>query len=76
MRKPLPFITAVLVLAGTTGGLVSMPKSNPLPRWDESLLVTTEEMRQLLSQLPRRPWRWSPHPRRLRHGSRAERLSR
>lgn len=48
MRKPLSFFTGALVLAGTTGCLVSMPKSNPLPRWDSSLLVTTEEMRRRL----------------------------
>jgi thiosulfate/3-mercaptopyruvate sulfurtransferase len=44
MRKPLPFFTGVLVLAGTAGCLVSVPKANPLPRWDESLLVSTDEL--------------------------------
>lgn len=48
MRKPLSFFTGVLVLAGATGCLVSMPKSNPLPRWDESLLVSTEQLARRL----------------------------
>lgn len=48
MRKPLSFFTGALVLAGTAGCLVSMPKTNPLPQWDSSLLVTTEEMRRRL----------------------------
>jgi thiosulfate/3-mercaptopyruvate sulfurtransferase len=44
MRKPLTFFTGALVLAGTAGCLVSMPKTNPLPRWNESLLVTAEQL--------------------------------
>ncbi|HEU0301385.1 MAG TPA: sulfurtransferase [Longimicrobium sp.] len=48
MRKPLLFFTAALVLTGTAGCLVSMPKANPLPRWDESLLVTTEQLSRRL----------------------------
>ena len=48
MRKPLLTFTGALVLAGTAGCLVSVPKSNPLPRWDETLLVTTEELEDRL----------------------------
>jgi len=41
MRKPLSLLAGAAVLAATAGCLVSMPKSNPLPQWDRSLLVST-----------------------------------
>lgn len=41
MRKPLSLLAGAAVLAATAGCLVSMPKSNPLPRWDSSLLMST-----------------------------------
>jgi thiosulfate/3-mercaptopyruvate sulfurtransferase len=42
MRKPLQLLAGAAVLATTAGCLVSMPKTNPLPEWDRSLLVSTE----------------------------------
>lgn len=42
MRKPLSLLAGAAILAATAGCLVSMPKTNPLPQWDRSLLVSTE----------------------------------
>lgn len=44
MRKPLSLLAGAAVLATTAGCLVSMPKTNPLPKWDNSLLVSTENL--------------------------------
>jgi thiosulfate/3-mercaptopyruvate sulfurtransferase len=44
MRKPLSLLAGAAVLATTAGCLVSMPKATPLPRWDNSLLVSTESL--------------------------------
>jgi thiosulfate/3-mercaptopyruvate sulfurtransferase len=42
MRKPLFLLAGAAVLAATAGCLVNVPKANPLPQWDRSLLVSTE----------------------------------
>lgn len=42
MRKPLSLLAGAAILAATAGCLVAMPKENPLPQWDRSLLVSTE----------------------------------
>ena len=44
MRKPLQLLAGAAVLAATAGCLVSVPKANPLPRWDTSLLVSTQNL--------------------------------
>ncbi len=44
MRKPLQLLAGAAILAATAGCLVSMPKANPLPQWDRSLLVSTEAL--------------------------------
>jgi thiosulfate/3-mercaptopyruvate sulfurtransferase len=48
MRKPLSLLFGAAILSATAGCLVSMPKSNPLPEWDPSLLVTTEQLARRL----------------------------
>ena len=48
MRKPLSLLAGAAVLATTAGCLVSMPKENPLPQWDRSLLVSTEGLARRL----------------------------
>lgn len=48
MRKPLSLLAGAAVLAATAGCLVSMPKANPLPKWDPSLLVSTEALARRL----------------------------
>lgn len=48
MRTPLK-LTAALVLVGANAGcLVSVPRANPLPQWDESLLVSAEDLARRL----------------------------
>ena len=49
MRKPLSVLAGAAILAGTAGCLVSMPKANPLPKWDNSLLVSTEGLARRLN---------------------------
>lgn len=49
MRKPLSLLAGAAILAATAGCLVSMPKTNPLPRWDNSLLVSTRALGERLS---------------------------
>jgi thiosulfate/3-mercaptopyruvate sulfurtransferase len=49
MRKPLSLLAGAAILATTAGCLVSMPKANPLPRWDPSLLVSTESLARRLN---------------------------
>ncbi|WP_420128018.1 sulfurtransferase [Longimicrobium sp.] len=49
MRKPLSLLAGAAILATTAGCLVSMPRTNPLPRWDSSLLVTTERLAERLN---------------------------
>jgi thiosulfate/3-mercaptopyruvate sulfurtransferase len=49
MRKPLSLLAGAAVLATTAGCLVSMPKANPLPKWDNSLLVSTERLANRLN---------------------------
>jgi thiosulfate/3-mercaptopyruvate sulfurtransferase len=44
MRKPLSLLAGAAILATTAGCLVSMPRTNPLPRWDNALLVGTEDL--------------------------------
>jgi thiosulfate/3-mercaptopyruvate sulfurtransferase len=49
MRKPLSLLFGAAILSTTAGCLVSMPKSNPRPEWDESLLVTTDQLARRLN---------------------------
>ncbi|HEX5872590.1 MAG TPA: rhodanese-like domain-containing protein, partial [Longimicrobium sp.] len=49
MRKPLSLLAGAAILATTAGCLVSMPKTNPLPQWDRSLLVSTEGLARRLN---------------------------
>ncbi|HEU4886110.1 MAG TPA: sulfurtransferase [Longimicrobium sp.] len=49
MRKPLSLLAGAAILATTAGCLVSMPKANPLPKWDSSLLVSTERLANRLN---------------------------
>jgi thiosulfate/3-mercaptopyruvate sulfurtransferase len=48
MRKPLSLLASAAILAATAGCLVSVPKANPLPRWDNTLLVSTEGLARRL----------------------------
>lgn len=48
MRKPLSLLFGAALLSSTAGCLVSMPKTNPRPEWDESLLVTTDQLARRL----------------------------
>ena len=49
MRKPFILLAGAAILAATAGCLVSMPKANPLPQWDRSLLVSTEALARRLN---------------------------
>ncbi|HEY0017099.1 MAG TPA: sulfurtransferase [Longimicrobium sp.] len=49
MRKPFSLLASAAILAATAGCLVSMPKTNPLPKWDNSLLVSTEGLARRLN---------------------------
>lgn len=49
MRKPLIPLAGAAILAATAGCLVSMPKANPLPEWDRTLLVSTEGLARRLN---------------------------
>jgi thiosulfate/3-mercaptopyruvate sulfurtransferase len=49
MRKLLPLLSGAALLSLTAGCLVSMPKSNPRPRWNEAMLVTTEQLARRLN---------------------------
>lgn len=49
MRKPLFLLAGAAVLAATAGCLVNVPKANPLPQWDRSLLVSTEGLAMRLN---------------------------
>jgi thiosulfate/3-mercaptopyruvate sulfurtransferase len=44
MRKPLSLLLGAAILSTTAGCLVSMPESNPLPEWNEQLLVSTRQL--------------------------------
>jgi thiosulfate/3-mercaptopyruvate sulfurtransferase len=50
MRKPLTLLAGAAILATTAGCLVSMPRTNPLPKWDNSLLVSTERLSGRLNE--------------------------
>jgi thiosulfate/3-mercaptopyruvate sulfurtransferase len=49
MRKPLSLLFSALILSSTAGCLVSIPKGNPLPEWNENLLVTTDQLARRLN---------------------------
>ena len=49
MRKPLSLLFSAVILSATAGCLVSMPESNPLPEWNDNLLVTTRELARRLN---------------------------
>lgn len=49
MRKPLIPLAGAAILAATAGCLVSMPKTNPLPQWDRTLLVSTDGLADRLN---------------------------
>lgn len=49
MRKPLSLLFGAALLSVTSGCLVSMPKTNPRPEWDEALLVTTDQLARRLN---------------------------
>jgi thiosulfate/3-mercaptopyruvate sulfurtransferase len=45
MRKLLQLATGLVLAAATAACLVQVPRANPLPRWDPSLLVSAEDLR-------------------------------
>ena len=49
MRKPLSLLFGAAILSTTAGCLVSMPKENPRPEWDEELLVSTDQLARRLN---------------------------
>lgn len=49
MRKPLSLLFTAVILSVTPGCLVNMPESNPLPEWNEDLLVSTGELARRLN---------------------------
>jgi thiosulfate/3-mercaptopyruvate sulfurtransferase len=48
MRRALQLLTGFGLTAVTAACLVQVPRANPLPQWDESLLVTAEQLRRRL----------------------------
>lgn len=44
MRKPLSLLLGAAILSTTAGCLVSMPETNPLPEWNDQLLVSTRQL--------------------------------
>jgi thiosulfate/3-mercaptopyruvate sulfurtransferase len=44
MRKPLSMLLGAAILSTTAGCLVSMPDTNPLPEWNDQLLVSTRQL--------------------------------
>lgn len=44
MRTPLQLLAGLVLLSATSACLVSVPRANPLPTWDESLLVTADQL--------------------------------
>lgn len=44
MRKPLSLLLGAAILSLTAGCLVSVPKANPRPVWNDQLLVSTREL--------------------------------
>ena len=66
MRKPLSLLAGAAILAATAGCLVSMPKTNPLPSWDSSLLVTTARLAGAAERPAHRHHPRGPRPRQLR----------
>jgi thiosulfate/3-mercaptopyruvate sulfurtransferase len=49
MRKPLSLLLSAVILSTLPGCLVSMPETNPLPEWNEDLLVTTAQLARRLN---------------------------
>jgi thiosulfate/3-mercaptopyruvate sulfurtransferase len=49
MRKLLPVLSGAALLTVTAGCLVSIPKSNPRPQWDTTMLVTGEMLQRRLN---------------------------
>lgn len=49
MRKSLSLLSGAVILSSTAGCLVSMPESNPLPEWNETMLVTTDQLARRLN---------------------------
>jgi thiosulfate/3-mercaptopyruvate sulfurtransferase len=49
MRKAPQLLIGTLLLAGLGACLVQVPRSNPLPRWNESLLVDADALQRRLS---------------------------
>lgn len=49
MRKPLQSLAGLALVSATAACLVQVPRSNPLPRWDPSLLVSAEALARRLN---------------------------
>jgi thiosulfate/3-mercaptopyruvate sulfurtransferase len=49
MRKPLQLLAGIAVLSVTSACLVQVPRANPLPRWDTSLLVSADDLASRLN---------------------------
>jgi thiosulfate/3-mercaptopyruvate sulfurtransferase len=49
MRKLLHLLGGIALVSLTTACLVQVPRANPLPRWDESLLVSADELARRLN---------------------------
>lgn len=48
MRTPLQLLAGLFLLFATSACLVSVPRGNPLPQWDESLLVSADQLARRL----------------------------
>lgn len=49
MRTPFQLLAGTVLLLSTAACLVQVPRANPLPRWDESLLVSAEQLQRRLN---------------------------
>jgi thiosulfate/3-mercaptopyruvate sulfurtransferase len=49
MRKPLQLLGGIALLSATAACLVQVPRSNPLPTWDASLLVSADQLARRLN---------------------------
>jgi thiosulfate/3-mercaptopyruvate sulfurtransferase len=49
MRKPLQLLTGPALLFATAACLVQVPRANPLPEWDASLLVSADDLARRLT---------------------------